>query len=339
VLSTSPLWSHRLRLNYQANEDFIDDGDLTAIELGYNLGRTFQFREWRGFLETGLTLRDIDNRTQFSQVNSEEVGLVLSGRVQKGPYRHQLSYRSQDQDREQDNLEDLIREDFSYQFEYRREKHQVRLEIRHFANDPDPGLGLEAQEVSLSYRYQFELTPITRYTLNQSIQSSDFLLLALRPGLSNRDLVSLLADRQLGSGVPQSGFQVFDYRAFYQVDGRQRLAIESGPAGGIRRSVLLVELDTSDRNQIERDYNAVRKKLVREIGQPSRSLVNGQFSELSASTIQSQAFAREEQWQSSEGTILLLIPQRSDGRIRLEVRYSRDIYASGRQSVEFDTLD
>lgn len=336
--STSPLWSHRLRLNYVDSEDFLDDGNGSAVELGYNLGRTFQLREWRGFVETGVTLRDVENRTQFSEVNSEELGFVLSGRVQRGPYRHQLSYRSQDQDREQNDLEDLQREDFSYQFEYRQRQHQLLFELRHFANDPDPGLGLEAQEISVSYRYQFEVTPSSTYAINSSVANSDFLLLALRPGLPARAHSNLLAERELGTGVPQAGFQVFDHNVFNQVNGRQRLAIESGPAGGIKQSVLLVELDANDRNQIERDYNAIRKQLVGEMGQPSRSVVIGQFSELSASAIQSQSFARQEQWSSSGGNIVLLIPERSDGRVRLEVRHSRDNYASGSLRSEFEAL-
>lgn len=336
--SSSPLWSHRLRLNYLDNEDFLDGGNNTAIELGYNIGRTFQVREWRGFIESGVTVRDVENRSQFSQVNSDELGFVLSGRVQRGPYRHQLSYRSQDQDREQNELEDLQREDFSYQFEYRQRQHQLRLDIRHFANDPDPGLGIEAQEISLSYRYEFELTPNKAYTVNPPEANSDFLLVALRPGLSARAQRDLLAQKRLGTGVPQAGFQVFDYTLFDQVNGRQRLAIELGPAGDIRQSVLLVDVEANDRDQIERDYYSIRKQLVNEIGQPSRSIVTGQFSELSASAIQSQAFAREEKWQSSNGTILLVIPERGDGRVRLEVRHSRDNYTSGSSRSEFEAL-
>ena len=259
--------------------------------------------------------------------------------MQKGPFRHQLSYRTRDQDREQANLEDLQREDFSYQFEYRHQKHNIRLELRHFANDPDPGLGLEAQEISLSYRYEFELSPSTSYPISQPLENSNFLLVALRPGLSNRDLLALLADRQLGTGVPQAGFQLFDQRVFDRVDGRQRLAIEPGPAGGVRQSVLLIELDGSDLTQIERDYNEVRETLIAEIGQPSRSLVIGQFRDLSASAIESETFVRQEQWRSADGVLSLLIPRRNDGKVRLEVRYGGKDNANNQLSSEFEALD
>ena len=315
---------HRIRTVYLSQEDTAVDTTARGFEIGYNLGVHFTWGGWRGFTEGGLLFREVDNQQREFIQDAEEIGISLSVRMKKNNFTHEVFYRSLDQDRLQPQLEDFQQQSFGYRFQYRRKQHQLELNLRRFLNEPNPGLESDAQQFSLSYRYYFKRRSNGANNESNTIRT-DTLLAQLQPGLDGESLGRLMIDNGLNSPIKIDGYQVFNVAVLDDINERQRLAIATDSAGSLLSSSIIIEFDTSGSlENRERQFERVRNRLIRILGAPADSIIEGEFDQINASNLASGRFVRNIEWQLSSGIVALTVPVRVDGQLRMEVTYAQN---------------
>ena len=133
----------------------------------------------------------------------------------------------------------------------------------------------------------------------------------------------------MAGGLNQAGYRVYEYPLFRDVFRRQRLALQFDQ-GLLARSALIIDFDdVGDRNSVLQTFEQVRQMLIRDLGNPSRTYEEGEFSASLAQDLNAQRLTRIVEWSVPGGVIRFGIPRRLDGQVRMEIQHATRFTQSG----------
>ena len=81
--------------------------------------------------------------------------------------------------------------------------------------------------------------------------------------------------------------------------------------------------EVGDQDTVRQTFERVRQTLIRQLGNPTRTIREGAFTANLVADINNQRLVNFVEWETTSGTIRFGIPRRLDRRVRMEVQYAR----------------
>lgn len=325
-------WNGRLGLFIQNSRNRLGRaGDRLLRELTLGADHRFNFYGWEGYLSPGLTLRTI----RKGDGDTDEIRPVMSMRLRRDNHSLNMNYGSRLQDRRASlNGIDVDTHTFNMDYRYRFRQHEVGLEANVQGRDPQPGDATEAWRISAFWTMEFDRPApspaggIPQYAARTTGvgAAADMRLdiATLAPGRLAGDVLAELEEADIGSAAKQSGFLVYETTLFPDVFRRQRLGLEFS-AGSLQRSAIVIDFDeVGDQDSNAQTYERIRQSLIRELGSPTRTFDQGNFSPDLLDDVNNESFIRTTEWKTASGTVRFGIPRRLDGQVRMEIQHARN---------------
>jgi hypothetical protein len=218
-------------------------------------------------------------------------------------------------------------------YRYQHKQHMIGLEANLFGRDPQPGESTEAYRVSAYWTMEFDrpasavtasATPVFAAAESGTVSAGALTinLAQFGPGVLVDVIRQQLELANIKNPSEQAGFVVYETSVLPEVFRRQRLALEyAGPL--LMRSAVIIDFDdVGDRDSNVQTYERIRQALIREYGNPSRTLEEGEFSQQIVAEVNDQRFIRITEWSTDKGTLRFGIPRRLDGQVRMEIQHS-----------------
>jgi hypothetical protein len=87
---------------------------------------------------------------------------------------------------------------------------------------------------------------------------------------------------------------------------------------------LIINFDNvGDQDTVRQTFERVRQTLIRQLGNPTRTIREGAFTANLVADINNQRLVNFVEWETTSGTIRFGIPRRLDRRVRMEIQYAR----------------
>ena len=222
----------------------------------------------------------------------------------------------------------------NFDYRYTKRQHLFGLEANLFDRDTDPGDSTQAYRLSAYWTYSFDRPPVAvaaREVRPLGADRSDIAapievqatIAGLAPGVTEDKVQAALARAGISGGVTQAGFVVYETPLLSDVLRRQRLVLEYA-AGNLARMALIINFDNvGDQDTVRQTFERLRQTLIRQLGNPTRTIREGAFTANLVADINNQRLVNFVEWETTSGTIRFGIPRRLDRRVRMEVQYAR----------------
>lgn len=313
------LWTGRFGLYYQ------DTADHSAAGLDQRIGqitlagsRTFRFAGFTGMFSPGVQYRRLRGAERRHEWNPT---LSVIGR--RGPHLLNFSYGYFSQ---QMAAGDTLTQSLRMGYRYASGAHTFGVDVDLFDRKRKAALDTDAQVLRLFWTYSFDSRPPARsrpaaFAIAAPAQvTAD--VLALVPGLEFNRAVSALTREGVTNVARFGPYLVSEYAMLPKIDQRQRLVL-TGEAGTLDGSALIIEFeDIGDAQSAQQTYLRVRRALIERYGTPTRVYEKGEFGASPVSDINSQQVVRIIEWDTDHGVLRFGIPQRYDGRLRMELQHA-----------------
>ena len=321
-------WTGRGSLFFQNVDDVTaTNSDIFTRQLTLSADHSIQIAGFQGVITPGILLRALRKGTNDSNDFNPTLALSLS----RGPHSLRMDYGGLFQNRNFTvSGADLSTHTFNFDYRYTKRQHIFGLETNLFGRDPDPGESTEAYRVSAYWTYNFDrpakvatrtVEPIRAEQATPAIVV-DVSIEGLSPGLTSHAVQKALTNAGVKGGVKQAGFVVYEYPLLSDVIRRQRLALEY-VAGSLERSALVIDFDNvGDRDTVAQTFEQIRQKLIRQLGNPTRTVEEGDFTATFVADVNAQRFIRIVEWTTASGTIRFGIPRRLDSQVRMEIQHA-----------------
>jgi len=167
-------------------------------------------------------------------------------------------------------------------------------------------------------------------------ETGTVLAVRLKPGISMANAENLLSEEGITGYIEQGDMRIYEARVFDGLTQRQRLVLEQRNSSLSGTSVVVDPDRYNDPEEMKDIFGHIRSKLLRQLGQPYATVEHGGFTASLAEDIISGRFERTMQWNTDSGVVLLVIPKRLDGKLRVEIIYSWETGGSstGLQQVQ-----
>lgn len=334
---TKPLpndWTGRATVFLQnLNDDGLVNADLFTRQISVNADHRIQIGGFEGIITPGFEVRTL--RKGFS--HSTDINPTLALSVSQGPHALRMDYSSRMQNRSFSvSGADIDTHTVNVDYRYTRRQHIFGVETNMFNREPTPGESTEAYRISAYWTYSFDRPAVTLAArnidaigLSSVSRPVEVTITGLAPGRSVEAVDAALAEAGVAGGVNQAGYRVYEYPLFRDVFRRQRLALQFDQ-GLLARSALIIDFDdVGDRNSVLQTFEQVRQMLIRDLGNPSRTYEEGEFSASLAQDLNAQRLTRIVEWSVPGGVIRFGIPRRLDGQVRMEIQHATRFTQSG----------
>ncbi|MDD3445759.1 MAG: hypothetical protein PHS60_10140 [Zavarzinia sp.] len=317
-------WSGRFGLRVQDVETrapttshFISRQADAGITIPWTLG------DVAGSVTPGAVMRLIDGAGS----DSTEYGPRLALSAYGGPHAVDLSLSTYVYDRQEAGTEDLLALQASASYAYSWERHRLGFDISYDGRDPATTERTDTLRIGIFYSVAFQAAGQGYAAVGEVGDLAaagdialDFAALSTRASVD--DLRRRLAEAGFGTGARVGTLHVYDARLFENVDNLQRFALVERD-GAVDRLVAVVELvDPASATEAGRLFQRIEQDLARRYGPPTDAVDEGQFTggDFQA-MVADGTIARVREWQFADGVLRLGIPQRMDGRARIELQF------------------
>ena len=328
---TKPLrggWSGRGSLFIQnIDDESTTNADTYTRQLGLNGDHSIEIAGFKGVITPGILLRTVRRGSNYSTDFNPTLALSLT----RGAHALRFDYGSEFQNRDLSiSGADINTHKLNLDYRYTNGQQVFGLEGNLFDRDTRPGESTQAYRLSAYWTYNFDKPPTAlaraatpiggQQAAKLDIQAT---IAGLVPGATEDKVLAALSRARITGGVEQAGYVVYETPLLSEIFRRQRLVLEFA-AGNLERSALLIDFDNvGDRDTVMQTFEKIRQTLIRQLGNPSRTIQNGDFTASFVADVNSQQLIRIVEWSTPYGVIRFGIPRRLDGHVRMEIQYGR----------------
>lgn len=317
-------WSGRLGFRVQDVETraptpshFISRQADAGIAIPWTLG------DAAGSVTPGAVLRLIDGAGS----DSTEYGPKLALSAYGGAHAVDISLAGFIYDRRAAGSEDLLALQAAASYAFSWDRHRLGFDIAYDGRDPASSERTDTLRIGLFYTVAFQAAGAGYAAVGEvgdlaatGTIALDFAALSARASVD--DLRRRLTDAGFGTGARIGMLHVYDTRLFENIDNPQRLALVERD-GTVERLAAVVELiDPASASEAGRLFQRLEQDLARRYGPPADAVDEGQFANGDFQAMIAEGrIARVREWQLADGVLRLGIPQRLDGRARIELQF------------------
>lgn len=271
-------------------------------------------------LSPGMMVRDINGGNSSTTDWNPVINGTLYGR------RHSLrfSYNSLLQQPGAPTGFDTLTQRLSVEYNYRLKQHRFGIQANYYDRQPDQGLSTESNRLMVFWEYQYDkpAAPVERRRAVAAAADMPVSLTRFEPGSSPAMLQSVLQEQGLGEPIRQNNLLIYETQLLPSIQRRQRLVYEID-AGSVASSNLIIDFDAiGDGRSAQRIFNEVRALLIQQYGAPEIQIEEGEFGANLATRLSTDQFIRVYEWTINGQPLRFGIPSRTDGLVRMEIRYA-----------------
>ncbi len=309
------------------DDESATNADIYTRQASLNADHAIEINGFKGVITPGILLRAIRKGTNFSTDASPTLAMSLN----RGPHALRADYSAEFQKRDfAISGADINTHTLNLDYRYTKQQQVFGLEANLFGRDTDIVDSTEAYRISAYWTYNFDRPPVTLARTSKPIGTKqaaplkvEATIAGLAPGVTEDKVQAALARAGIGAGVAQADFVVFETPLLADVFRRQRLALEF-VAGSLERSALIIDFDNiGDRDSIRQTFERIRQTLIRQLGNPTRTIEEGDFASSFVADVNAQRLIRVVEWTTASGTIRFGIPRRLDSQVRMEIQHAR----------------
>lgn len=317
--------SGRLGAAFRTTKDVLNRQYSRDHQFSAELTQSFAVFGIDGSISPGLTYAKSNSPWSKEDQLAPSISLSLA----KGEHRLDLVHNATLQDDRTSAGYDTRTYRSSLSYTFTTGAHSLNLYADSFDRQPQNAEDTEAFRTGFLYTFQFNRPaavrparhrPDTGLAETEAAPPSDIAgFLSLRPGSLLRVINSRLAAVPTEPPCRQCDLLVYETPLLPDIHPRQRLVLER-QGNAVEKAWLVIDLaDTGAFTSPAKLYNEIRSRLIKQLGQPNAIIETGEFSDTLASDLASARFARLMEWSTPDGVVRLGIPERLDGRVRIEL--------------------
>ena len=320
-------WNGRLGVFYQNIDDSAPaNADNLVRQVNFNADHPFSIAGFTGYITPGLLLRTV----RHGGNDSTDWGPSLALHLRRDRHELNMDYGGLMQNRKITlGAADVDTHTLNIDYRYNMINQQFGIEANLFSKDPSPGDSTEAYRISAYWTYNFDRPPVATRPVTQAGQplpaavEAKATVAGLAPGFTVDKIQAALQRDGISGGVKQAGYIVYEHPLLADVFQRQRMVLQY-EAGTLERSALIIDFDdVGNRDSVTQTFERIRQELIRQLGTPTRTFQEGDFTESFVSDVNEQRLIRITEWETDRGTIRFGIPRRLDRQVRMEIQYAR----------------
>ncbi|MCS3903362.1 hypothetical protein J2T55_001383 [Methylohalomonas lacus] len=280
----------------------------------------FQIAGLDATLSPGMMVRDINGGSS----STTDWNPVISGTLYGRRHSLRFSYNSLLQQPSAPTGFDTLTQRLSVEYNYRYNQHRFGVQANYYERRPDQGLSTEANRLMVFWEYQYDkpAVPVERRRAVAAVTDMPVSLTRFEPGASPTMLESVLQDQGLGEPIQQNNLLIYEKQLLQSIQRRQRLVYEVD-VGSVASSNLIIDFDAiGDGRSAQRVFNEVRALLIQKYGAPEVQIEEGEFGPGLAGRLSTDQFVRVYEWTIDGHPLRFGIPSRTDGLVRMEIRYA-----------------
>ena len=285
-----------------------------------SLDYDFQLGGLDGTISPGMTVRDTNGGAGATTDWQPVVNATLYGRG----HSLRFSYNSLLQQPRAAAGFDTLTQRVALQYDYRHKNHRFGVEANYFDRDPEGLATTQATRFMVFWEYQYDkpAAPVQRRQAVAATTDMPVSLTRFEPGTSPAMLQSILQQQGLGEPIQQNNLLIYETQMLPSIQRRQRLVYEID-AGSVASSNLIIDFDAiGDGRSVQRIFNEVRALLIQQYGAPEVQIEEGEFGPNLPTRLSSNQFIRVYEWVINGQPLRFGIPLRTDGLVRMEIRYA-----------------
>ncbi len=327
---TKPLnsdWLGRTNFFYQnVDDESTTNADIFTRQFSFAADRSIEIAGFKGIITPGILLRTVRKSTNHSFDISPTLALSLN----RGPHAFRADYSTLLQNRVFTiSGPDISNHTLNLDYRYTKRQHLFGFEANLFDRSTEPGDSTEAYRISAYWTYNFD-RPATTVAAREPaplgaapVIEVEATIAGLAPGATEDEVQAALARAKIGSGVTQAGYVVYETPLLSDVFRRQRLTLQYA-RNVLQRSALIIDFDNvGDRDTVMQTFEGIRQTLIKQLGNPTRTIEEGEFTANFVADVNTQGLVRIVEWTSPSGTIRFGIPRRLDNQVRMEIQHAK----------------
>lgn len=301
----------------------VADQDTSDHQATLSLIKQVSYRRIKGSITPSWTVRIVTGPSRDQDSHLPSLAVTLSYMNHSLGFSHGYNF----QDVRETSGTDVTTQRTSLSYAYQSGPHAVSLYSDRMERDPEPGEGTRAYRVGALYTFSFDtlLGRAERPRRSAAVSaplSGPLTFASLPPGSSVEEARKLLSASGAVGPIVQGDLMIYEVNIFDDLRKGQRLVVRQRNDRVIS-SWLITDGDrTIDHVELRDTYREIRSEMIKLLGQPSEVLEKGEFTASVREDITSRTFVRIMEWNTVSGVIRLGIPERLDGRIRVEIVYS-----------------
>ncbi len=329
---TKPLgggWLGRSNFFFQnVDDEGTADADIFTRQFSFGADHSIELAGFKGVITPGILLRSLRKGGNHSFDMSPTLAVSLN----RGPHFLRADYSTLLQNREiAISGPDIDTHALNLDYRYSKRQHIFGFEANLFDRSTNPGDSTEAYRLSVYWTWNFDRPPVAVAARTHvpvapvdvaeaEIQATMY---GLAPGVTEDKVQAALTRAGISGGVEQAGYVTYEAPLLDEVFRRQRLVLEY-IGNVLHRSALVIDFDSvGDRDTIIQTFERVRQVLIRQLGNPARTIEEGEFTANFVADVNSQRLIRIIEWRTPTGTIRFGIPRRLDSQVRMEIQHAR----------------
>jgi len=312
----------RLNLSYTDTNDYVSDNNSINRQAGISLDRSLDIKGWKGIVSPGIVFRN----SAASNSKREDINPSFSLSLRKANHSVSFSHNLLIQNSIVPSTTDSTTNQTNLRYTYRKGQHSLAFDGNRFDREPDGQQGATGYKLGFTWTYSFEKIPeqTQKVAFNDAQLATGFASITEIPLGTER----LKVDENLLTNGWVKNWQtatqtLFDGRLFPFVAQRQRL-VASYIGSNLSDNTLIIDFtDVGDLDSIQRTYQRITALLLRQYGNPTAQFERGEFDNNIVNNLQSEDFIRIIEWKTEQGVVRFGIPRRTDGQVRIEIRYGK----------------
>ena len=305
-------------------EDKTSENNSNGSDLTLSLTKQFSLYSFNGSVTPSWIFRHSGSSNGNQDISYPALALLLAS----GKHRLQFAHGVNFQDARSSDGIDVTDTQTSMNYIFTEGQHSFSVYADRFERRPSPGEDTGSYRVGAVYTVSFD--KVFRKPAHAEegtapaagAETGTVLAVRLKPGISMVNAEKLLSEEGITGYIEQGDMRIYEARVFDGITQRQRLVLEHRN-GSLTGTSVVVDPDRyNDPEEMKEIFGYIRSKLLRQLGQPYAMVEHGEFTASLAEDIISGRFERTMQWNTDSGMVLLAIPKRLDGRLRVEISYS-----------------
>ncbi|MFZ5952626.1 MAG: hypothetical protein ACOYXC_18130, partial [Candidatus Rifleibacteriota bacterium] len=331
----SPKYSGRIALSYRETDDRIQDNrDNRITQLSAGLDHATEIFGWNSRIGLDLENRLIDSGGERSREFTPALALNMNNKDQD----LSLHYRFQRQDRVNPVQLDVDTAQAGLRYQKRSGPHTFGVEYLQNRREDTNGIWSRSYQITGFWRYEFDelwQTASRKPVKTESETASDGSIGVEKSRAKDEVITGFDLGKAFANAVARlegltnaparewSDMIVGDIQVFKDIPQRQRLAL-CRDGLQLEKAVLVIDVDGSIPGQVGDVLERSRRTLIEKYGAPSEVYDIGNYGPKLAEDLRAGLFARSAEWILPEGRLTLSLPRRLDGRMKVEVQWSKD---------------
>ncbi|MBC8412870.1 hypothetical protein H8E50_04265 [bacterium] len=308
--------------SFRQSENRVAGNQTSDTQVNASFVKAVSFYGIEGSIRPGWTSRFYSGTTGDQETHSPTIAVNASYQE----HSVQLSHNTNFQDA-RDGGTDVTTDRTSANYTYSRQAHSLSIYGDRIERDPYAAQSTRSYRVGTLYTYNFDYTfagkALSRAGSSSAVQTAGSIFITDMP--SGADLVDAQERLALAGAtgpVGQGEFLIYDMPMFAKVDERQRVVLEKAGNSVSRTWLVIGEDFTGNIDELRDAFEQTRSAIIKMMGQPSQIVEKGEYTASLLEDISARRFVRLMEWQTQSGVLRLGIPERLDGRLRVEAVYS-----------------